>query len=46
MLEPPLDELDEEVLREIEEAEAEIDRGEGIPMEEAFARLRAKHFGP
>ena len=39
------DELDDETLAAIEEGEAQLDRGEGIPAEEAFALLRKKHFG-
>ena len=47
MLDPPPEgELDDETLAAIEEAEAQFERGEGIPIEEAFARLRAKHFPP
>jgi Arc/MetJ-type ribon-helix-helix transcriptional regulator len=42
---PEDEELDDETLRAIEASEAQLDRGEGIPLEEAFARLRVKHFG-
>jgi putative addiction module CopG family antidote len=45
MLDPPADELDAETLAAIEAADAQIDRGEGIPLDEAFQRLRRKHFG-
>ncbi len=41
---PGDEELDAEVMRELEAAEAEFGRGEGIPLEEAHARLREK-FG-
>ena len=37
--------LDEATQASIERAEAEFDRGEGMPVEEAFAALRRKHFG-
>ena len=45
MLDPPQGGLDDETLAAIEEAEAQIDCGEGIPLSEAFARLRNKHLG-
>ncbi len=45
MLDPPPDELDEDILAAIERAEAQLDRGEGIPLKEAFDRLRKKHLG-
>jgi Arc/MetJ-type ribon-helix-helix transcriptional regulator len=45
MLDPPPDELDKETLAAIERAEAQLDRGEGIPLKEAFDRLRKKHLG-
>jgi Arc/MetJ-type ribon-helix-helix transcriptional regulator len=45
MLDPPPDELDEDTLAAIERAEAQLDRGEGIPLKEAFDRLRKKHLG-
>jgi putative addiction module CopG family antidote len=45
MLDPPSDELDEETLASIGRAEAQLDRGEGIPLKEAFDRLRKKHLG-
>lgn len=41
----PYEELDAETRAAIEVAEAEADRGEGIPVDEAFAELRRKHFG-
>ncbi|QOV88527.1 hypothetical protein [Humisphaera borealis] len=37
--------LDDQTLAAIEGANLEVDRGEGIPVEEAFRRLRAKHLG-
>lgn len=40
-----IEDLDPETQAAIERAEAEADRGEGIPLDEAFARLRQKHFG-
>jgi Arc/MetJ-type ribon-helix-helix transcriptional regulator len=45
MLDPAPEELDAETLTAIEAADAQIDRGEGIPLEEAFDRLRRKYFG-
>jgi Arc/MetJ-type ribon-helix-helix transcriptional regulator len=39
------DQLDPETRAAIEEAEAQYQRGEGIPLDEAFARLRKKHLG-
>ena len=45
MLDPPPDELDDETLAAIDRAEAQLDRGEGIPLDEAFQRLRKKHLG-
>jgi len=39
------DDLDDATLAAIDRAEAEYDRGEGIPADEAFADLRRKHFG-
>jgi antitoxin ParD1/3/4 len=38
------DELDDETLAALDEADAQIDRGEGIPLDEAFERLRRKHL--
>lgn len=40
-----IEDLDPETQAAIERAEAEADRGEGIPLDEAFAQLRQKHFG-
>jgi Arc/MetJ-type ribon-helix-helix transcriptional regulator len=37
--------LDPGIQAAIERAGAQGDRGEGIDVEEAFARLRRKHFG-
>ena len=37
--------LDEATRASIEEAETQCDRGEGIPVEQAFAELKRKHFG-
>ena len=45
MLDPPDDELDGETLSAIEQAETQIDRGESLPLDAAFAELRRKHFG-
>ena len=39
------DRLDPDVRAAIEEAEAQHERGEGIPLDDAFARLRARHLG-
>ncbi len=40
-----VDEMDEETKRAIDEGEEQLDRGEGIPLDEAFAILRKKHLG-
>ena len=45
MLDPAPEAEDAETLAAIDEAEAQIDRGEGIPLDEAFRRLREKHLG-
>src|SRR4051794_26630462 len=37
------DELDDDTLAPIAEGEAQLDRGEGTPLDEAFQRLRQKH---
>ncbi|HSZ57998.1 MAG TPA: hypothetical protein VK797_20210 [Tepidisphaeraceae bacterium] len=37
--------LDPEIRAAIEEAEAEYQQGGGIPLDEAFTRLREKHLG-
>jgi antitoxin ParD1/3/4 len=39
------EELDDQTLAEIEEGEAQLDRGEGLPLKEAFEQLRKKHLG-
>ena len=39
------EDLDSETRRSIEESEADYQRGGGIPIDEAFAILRRKHFG-
>jgi hypothetical protein len=39
------DDLDDDTRASIEEAQAQFDRGEGIPVEQAFAELKRKHFG-
>jgi predicted transcriptional regulator len=39
------EDLDEETKAAIERGEAQYKRGEGIPLDEAFAKLREKHFG-
>jgi Arc/MetJ-type ribon-helix-helix transcriptional regulator len=39
------EDLDAETRAAIDEAEAEYERGEGIPVDEAAARLRSKYFG-
>lgn len=41
----PVEELDAETQAAIERADDQGNRGEGLPAEEAFARLRHKHFG-
>ena len=45
MLDPAPNDLDAETLAAIEEADAQFDRGEGIPLDDAFNRLREKHLG-
>lgn len=45
MLDPDPRELDEQTMAAIDRAEAQFDRGEGIPVDEAFERLRQKHLG-
>ncbi len=35
---------DEETWRAIDRAESQYQRGEGIPLDEAMAQLRKKHF--
>ena len=42
MLDPEPQELDAETLAALEEGEAQLDRGEGISLEEAFDALRKK----
>ena len=45
MLDPPDEgELDAQTLAAIEDADAQIDRGECMPLDDAFAQLRRKHF--
>jgi putative addiction module CopG family antidote len=44
MLDPAPNDSDPGTLAAIDEAEAQLDRGEGLPLDEAFARLRKKHF--
>lgn len=39
-----LEDLDAETLAAIERAEAQAERGEGMPVDEAFEHLRRKHF--
>jgi len=45
MLDPPPDALDDDTHAAIDRAEAQLDLGEGIPLKEAFDRLRKKHLG-
>ena len=45
MLDPSPEQLDDDTLAAIARAEAQLDRGEGIPLKEAFDRLRKKHLG-
>jgi Arc/MetJ-type ribon-helix-helix transcriptional regulator len=40
-----LEKLGPEVQAAIARADAQAERGEGLPVDEAFARLRQKHFG-
>ena len=39
------EDLDAGTRKSIEESEADYQRGGGIPIDEAFAMLRKKHFG-
>jgi len=39
------EDLDADTQAAIEIAEAQADRGEGLPLDEAIAQLRRKHFG-
>ncbi len=39
------DVLDDDTLASIDRAEAEHNRGEGLPVDVVFAQLRQKHFG-
>ena len=39
------EDLDPPTRAAIDEAEAQYARGEGMPLDEAFARLRQKHLG-
>jgi antitoxin ParD1/3/4 len=41
----PLEELDPQTQAAIEEGLAQANRGEGIPLDEAFKRLNQKYFG-
>lgn len=43
MLDRESAEPDEEALPAIEEAEAQLDRGEGMPLDDAFSQLRQKY---
>jgi Arc/MetJ-type ribon-helix-helix transcriptional regulator len=45
MLDSDPEDLDEETMNAVDRADAEFDRGEGIPVDEAFANLRRKHLG-
>jgi Arc/MetJ-type ribon-helix-helix transcriptional regulator len=40
-----LEQLDPDTQAAIEEAEAQYQRGEGIPLDEAMMRLKRKHLG-
>jgi putative addiction module CopG family antidote len=45
MLDDPAAGPDADTLAAIEEGEAQLDRGEGIALDEAFRNLRRKHLG-
>ena len=45
VLDVPYEDLDPDLRRDIEVAEAEYQRGGGIPVDEAFAMFRKKHLG-
>jgi predicted transcriptional regulator len=40
-----IEDLDQETQAAIGEGEAQYDRGEGIPLDQAFAQLRHKYLG-
>ena len=40
-----LESLDEQTLNAIYTAEEQAERGEGMPVDEAFSALKRKHFG-
>jgi len=44
MLDPAPRDADAETLAAIDEAEGQMDRGEGLPLDEAFTKLRQKHL--
>lgn len=39
------EDLDQETQAAIDEGEAQYERGEGIPLDQAFAQLRRKYLG-
>ena len=43
IFDPKRDEVDEQTLAALEEGEAELERGEGMPLKEAFDLLRKKY---
>jgi len=45
MLDPGSDDCDMELAAAIEQAEDQLDRGEGMTLDDAFSRLRKKPFG-
>ena len=45
MLDHGSEDFDAELTATIEEAEDQLDRGEGMALDDAFGRLRKKHFG-
>ena len=45
IFDPHRGELDEETLAALREGESQLERGEGIPAEAAFDRLRKKYCG-
>jgi Arc/MetJ-type ribon-helix-helix transcriptional regulator len=41
----PFEDFDPALQADIEQSEQQAERGEGIPVDDAFKQLRRKHFG-
>ncbi len=39
------EDLDDDTRAAIERGDAQVERGEGIPLDDAIAKLKQKHFG-